>query len=265
LVLLVEDNEMNQLVASKMLTRLGYRFEIAGNGMEAVAAVQGQRYDAVLMDCQMPEMDGYEATVEIRRREAGGPRLPIIAMTAAAMDGDRERCLEAGMDDYITKPVRSDAVAEVLERWVASPAPETAGPATTAAGVTEPTSAPEPTPATSAPPVLDSDQLDVIRRIDDGDGTLLREIIDKFLTHAEAGRDELAGIIAEGDPHALERTAHRLRGAAANLGAVALAELCGELEARGRFGQLDDVAVLLPRFDDELARARDALLAELPR
>ncbi len=250
-VLLVEDNEMNQLVASKMLTRLGYRYDIAGNGMEAIAAIEAQRYDAVLMDCQMPEMDGYEATMEIRLREAGGRHLPIIAMTAAAMDGDRERCLEAGMDDYITKPVRSDAVAAVLERWVG------------AAPVAEPAAAP-PEAAPSDVRVLDADQLNVIRRLDDAEGTLLREIIDKFLTHAEAGRDELARIIAEGDPQALERTAHRLKGAAANLGAVAMADVCGELEARGRFGQLDDVASLLPRYDDELARARDALIAEIP-
>jgi CheY-like chemotaxis protein len=122
-ILLVEDNKVNQMVGSKVLQNLGYRYEIANNGLEAVQAFEARSYDAVLMDCQMPEMDGYEATGAIRRMEADTAavrRTPIIAMTAAAMEGDREACLASGMDDFITKPVRLEIVATVLARWVGS-------------------------------------------------------------------------------------------------------------------------------------------------
>jgi signal transduction histidine kinase/DNA-binding response OmpR family regulator len=117
-ILVVEDNAANLKVAVKMIERLGYRADVAGNGSEALDILSRVRYDAVLMDCQMPEMDGYEATREIRRMELDGGRLPIIAMTAGAMAGDRERCLAAGMDDYISKPVKLHIVAAVLERWL---------------------------------------------------------------------------------------------------------------------------------------------------
>jgi two-component system, sensor histidine kinase and response regulator len=116
--LIVEDNAANLKVAVRMVERLGYRADVAGNGSEALNALGQVRYDAVLMDCQMPEMDGYEATREIRRGEHDGRHLPIIAMTASAMAGDRERCLAAGMDDYISKPVKLHIVAAVLERWL---------------------------------------------------------------------------------------------------------------------------------------------------
>jgi two-component system, sensor histidine kinase and response regulator len=118
-VLLVEDNRVNQLVGSKVLENLGYSFTIANNGLEAVRAVQERHYHAILMDCQMPEMDGYEATAEIRRLEGADRHIPIIAMTAAAMEGDREKCIAAGMDDFITKPVRLEAISTALTRWVA--------------------------------------------------------------------------------------------------------------------------------------------------
>jgi len=117
-ILIVEDNAANLKVAVRMVERLGYRADVAGNGSEALHVLGQVRYDAVLMDCQMPEMDGYEATREIRRGEDGGRHLPIIAMTASAMAGDRERCLAAGMDDYISKPVKLHIVAAVLERWL---------------------------------------------------------------------------------------------------------------------------------------------------
>jgi hypothetical protein len=121
-ILLVEDNKVNQMVGSKVLQNLGYRYDIANNGLEAVRAFEAGSYDAVLMDCQMPEMDGYEATGAIRRLEADtdAVRTPIIAMTAAAMEGDREACLASGMDDFMTKPVRLEIVATVLARWVGS-------------------------------------------------------------------------------------------------------------------------------------------------
>ena len=117
-VLIVEDNAANLKVAMRMVERLGYRADEAGNGMEAVRVLDKMDYDAVLMDCQMPEMDGYEATRQIRRHEREGRHTPIIAMTASAMVGDRERCLAAGMDDYISKPIKLHVVAAVLERWL---------------------------------------------------------------------------------------------------------------------------------------------------
>src|SRR5579864_8963188 len=119
-VLVVENNAANLKVAMRMVQRLGYRAEVAGTGAEAIARLGQGDYDAVLMDCQMPEMDGYEATRRIRADEGTGRRVPIIAMTAAALSGDRERCLAAGMDDYISKPVKLHVVAAVLERWLAA-------------------------------------------------------------------------------------------------------------------------------------------------
>ena len=118
-VLLVEDNEVNQALAVAILAKLGYGADVAGDGRAAVAALADAAYGAVLMDCQLPVMDGYQATAEIRRMEEGDTRrTPIIAMTAGAIDGDREACLAAGMDDYITKPIAIAVVDQVLSRWV---------------------------------------------------------------------------------------------------------------------------------------------------
>jgi CheY-like chemotaxis protein len=129
-VLVAEDNPFNQKVAQYILEKLGVRVDLAGDGKEAVQMMSNFVYDLVFMDCQMPEMDGYEATGIIRRLNGPAARTPIIAMTAHAMPGDRERCTAAGMDDYLTKPVRADLVASALRRWVlgettaAVPAPE---------------------------------------------------------------------------------------------------------------------------------------------
>jgi two-component system, sensor histidine kinase and response regulator len=122
-VLVVEDNAINQLVARGLLDRLGFVADLAGNGHEALAALERNGYAAVLMDCQMPEMDGYTATAEIRRREAGQQHIPIIAMTAGALAGDEERCLAAGMDAYLPKPINSTQLESLLVRWVAESAP----------------------------------------------------------------------------------------------------------------------------------------------
>jgi CheY-like chemotaxis protein len=116
-VLVAEDNVVNQKVAVRMLQRLGCEAEVAVNGREALAALESISFDLILMDCQMPEMDGYQAATEIRRRESGPGRLPIIALTAHAIQGSREKCLEAGMDDYLSKPINPQTLSEMLRRW----------------------------------------------------------------------------------------------------------------------------------------------------
>ena len=126
LVLVVEDSPVNQIVAVRALERCGCRTELAADGHEALKALARNHYDAVLMDCQMPGLDGYAATAELRRRETDGRHTPVIAMTAHAMDGDRERCLQAGMDDYISKPMKHAILAGTLWRWLSRP-PETPG------------------------------------------------------------------------------------------------------------------------------------------
>ncbi|RMF64126.1 MAG: response regulator [Bacteroidetes bacterium] len=122
-ILVVEDNLVNQKVAVRHLERLGYGADVASNGQEALAALERTHYDLVLMDIQMPGMDGFEATARIREREQAGKRLPIIAMTANALEGERERCLEGGMDDYIAKPFKQEVLAQTLARWLTHHAP----------------------------------------------------------------------------------------------------------------------------------------------
>jgi two-component system sensor histidine kinase/response regulator len=245
-LLLVEDNSMNQLVATKLLGKLGYEVTVSANGLEALQSMADAEYDAVLMDCQMPEMDGYGATREIRRREGGTRHTPVIAMTAAAMQGDREACFAAGMDDYLTKPIRPDALAETLTRWI--------------------TADDKTTPATGAEPItsddaarLDAARLSILRDLDDGDGVLLASIADEFLAEAQRQLELLGEALAEGDPQTVERAAHSIKGSSANLGAARLAELTGHLEALGRAKALGGAATVFDDVTVELERVRVAL------
>ena len=120
LVLVAEDSQINQIVATRALERCGCHVHIASDGVEALDALMARRYDAVMMDCQMPNLDGYEATAELRRREHPGLHTPVIAMTAHAMDAERQRCLDAGMDDYISKPIRTAELKDALDRSIAA-------------------------------------------------------------------------------------------------------------------------------------------------
>ena len=256
-LLLVEDNAMNQLVATRLLSKLGYTVDVANNGRVALELFDRDRHLAVLMDCQMPEMDGYEATGELRRREQGSDaHVPIIAMTAAAMDGDREACLAAGMDDYLTKPIRTDALTETLDRWIIERA-EAPDPSSDAAPVSEG----EPTSPDAS--ILDDERLELLRGLDDGDGALLREIAHEYRTHASEQVVRMHEAMAEGDPETVERAAHSVKGSSANLGATRLTELCGRLEAFGRAGALGDVGTLVDEIDAEFARVCAALDTEL--
>jgi two-component system, sensor histidine kinase and response regulator len=119
-ILIAEDNLINQKVIQRMVQKLGYAVDLVANGQEVIDALSRLSYALIFMDCQMPEIDGFEACREIRKREVGGPRVPIVAITANAMKGDRERCLAAGMDDYVSKPFKQDDLRAVIDRWIGS-------------------------------------------------------------------------------------------------------------------------------------------------
>jgi CheY-like chemotaxis protein/HPt (histidine-containing phosphotransfer) domain-containing protein len=252
-VLVVEDNTVNQLVAREMVGKLGYDVDVVSDGREAVAAVAAGSYAAVLMDCHMPVMDGYAATRTIRGAgEADG--LPIIAMTAGAMDEDRERCLAAGMDDFLTKPVDLAALESALERWVALPPSDAAEPPGPAA--------PDPAvPDPAAPPALDEARLTVLRQLGPQDGLgLLPAAAEAFLDDVPSTLKELRhAMTTTPDRAAVRNAAHKLRGSAGNIGAAVAASLCAELEATGGGTEglelLDRLGAELDRVDAALRRA----------
>jgi CheY-like chemotaxis protein len=256
-VLLVEDNPVNQKVAVRMLEGLGHRVDVAGNGLEALAAVRRLPFDVILMDCQMPEMDGYAATAEIRRLEGAARRTPIIAMTANAMSGDRERCLASGMDDYLAKPVRVKELYAVLGRWIGWETDD--APAT---------STPEP-PAVAATPSADRIDAAVLDEVLEFAGvkgaSLVRELIDLFFQEAPTRLANLQGGVRDLDPDRVTRAAHAMKGGAGNLGAVRVASLCAQLERQGREGNLVGSEVLLAELEVELDAAREALRARVER
>jgi PAS domain S-box-containing protein len=245
-ILVAEDNPVNQKVAVKILERLGYRVEVADNGQEAVDACARTGYDALLMDCQMPIMDGFVATAKIREQEGEKRRTPIVAMTASAMAGDRERCLAAGMDDYVSKPISPESISEVLRRWIKRPGASLEAEAETEDGPSSP---------------LDQSVIEVLWSIDE-DGSLLREVIDTFLRIAPK---RLESLQAASDPAVIERTAHSFLGSCANLGALRMAELCAKLEQLGRGGSTEGAKELVAALEDDYRGVRRALEAEKER
>jgi PAS domain S-box-containing protein len=198
-VLLVEDNPVNQLVAARMLEQRGCSVDVAVNGLEGLEMSARRPYDLIFMDCQMPELDGYRTTERIREREGDGERTPIIAMTAHALKGDRERCLAAGMDEYLTKPVRARELDELLNRLTAR------------------------TTALADLPVFDPSELEAIGV--DSDDALRAELIALFVDQTREHVTQLGAAIAVEDWEAVERLAHSLKGSAALFGAVRLSAL----------------------------------------
>ena len=255
-LLLAEDNPVNQKVAATILERLGYRVDVAQNGLEALEALARNSYAAVLMDIQMPEMDGHEATVEIRRREAAlawrgeGHSTPIIAMTANAMQGDREKALASGMDDYLAKPVRQEELDEVLHRWV----PRENG------GIPD-DGAQEAAPGGNGGGVLDPEVLANLRDL--GDAELLTELAGMFFDDATSRLGELREAVEAGDAAGVERIAHTLKGSSGNMGAARMSAICAELQEVGGSGDLARAPGLLEELEEEYGRVRPALEREM--
>jgi two-component system sensor histidine kinase/response regulator len=252
-ILVAEDNVVNQAVAEGMLLRRGHPVQIARDGREAVQAVFDGDYAAVFMDCQMPEMDGYEATREIRRREGDGPHIPIIAMTAHSMKGDRERCLAAGMDDYVSKPLRAEALDAVLAQWVQPPSGDEGSNGAHASNGHAP----------EGP--LDLDALDRLRTelAGLGRGTGADPLIRQFIETTPPRVDAIAAAVERGDLDEIEREAHGLKGSSATLGAVRLAGVCAVLEQAGADGDLAGAITMVAELADAAEATRVALEASL--
>ncbi|MCC7493754.1 MAG: response regulator [Fimbriimonadaceae bacterium] len=277
-VLLAEDNHVNQKLAVRLLSKAGHTVQIAHNGREAVALFDdlADEFDLILMDIQMPELNGYEATAAIRQMEVSrGGHKPIIAMTAHAMKGDRERCLEAGMDGYVSKPIQAkDLLRVIAELGPARPTAAVNGaePAAPAASSAEPDLQPaepgvEP-PGLSEPPVpaAAADDLPVLainEAMDRfaGDCELARELLELFLDDLPRLHREVSAAAQAGDAVVLERAAHTLKGAVGNFGAKPAFAAAQRLEQLGRSGELREVDAALAALDVELERLRPALVA----
>lgn len=247
-ILLVEDNATNQKVASLMLQRLGYRADIAGNGLEAIAAVERQPYDVILMDVQMPEMNGLEATRCIRERWGSQTHHWIIAMTANAMSGDREACLAAGMDDYISKPIQLSEIARSLNRCqvVTVLEPSTMTP-----------------PSQPHVPALDTKVLRSLKEMIGNDDEIFADLINSYLQDAPTLLANIETAIRQQDAPELRQAAHTLKSTSASLGAKALAQQCKAIENLARNGNTDISSEQVAQLQTELAIVQEELARNL--
>jgi two-component system, sensor histidine kinase and response regulator len=236
-VLVAEDNAVNQKVALRQLERLGYPADAVGNGVEAVEVLSRIPYDLVLMDCQMPEMDGFDATRQIRKREQGMKRTPIVALTANAAPADRQRCLAAGMDDYLSKPVEERALAAVLEKWLGAQV--------------------EASPAFVES--LDPEVLDSLRELSGPSGNFLREVAELFLDDTPPRLQAIEMAVARGDAAELAMSAHALKSSAGNIGAKELHRIASSLERLGGDGSTEGASALARQLRAEYVRVERQL------
>jgi GAF domain-containing protein/CheY-like chemotaxis protein/HPt (histidine-containing phosphotransfer) domain-containing protein len=242
-ILVAEDNVVNQRLALRLLEKLGYRADVVANGLEAVEAVERQPYDLVLMDVQMPDMDGVQATQRILERWRDGDRPWIVAMTAEVMRGDREGFLAAGMNDYVAKPIRPQELIAAIARTPSRTRPVAAG------------------GAKSAGPPVDASVLDRLAESMGGDDAFVAELIDQFVTDSPALVAAARKGLEAGDADEVRRAAHTLKSNAATFGANELADRSSRLEAAAKAGQLEDGPARLEAIDEELGRVHAALRA----
>ncbi len=257
-VLLAEDHPVNQEVARAMLTKLGLRVDMAANGEEALVLNATRDYDLVLMDCQMPMMDGYQATAAIRAREAGGKRrVPIVALTANAMEGDSERCLAAGMDDYLAKPYSRMQLEAMLSRWLKvtpEEAPQEVGSPAADAAPLDAVDAAE-TEAEAVPPAINEGFFAQMRELDpDGGDALAQHILQVYLDSSLLPLSQIDTAIATQDAENLRLAAHALKSSSANVGADQLSALFRQLESCGREADLNQARELYSETRAEYER-----------
>jgi len=248
-LLVAEDNPVNQKVAVRYLERLGFRVDVAANGLEALEACARLPYNLIFMDCQMPEMDGFEATTAIRAWEeaTATPRIPIVALTAHAMAGERARCLASGMDDYLTKPLRLDELARVIQHWFQEPA--------MCPSPRDEFGSNQDTPQA----MLDLSTLQNLVELDDGGDGLLSEMIGIFREDTPRRIHDIVTAAAKGDALELSHAGHALKGGAGALGANAMRSFASDIEALGRSGSVDAGPNLAQRLEDLFQASLEAL------
>ena len=273
-VLLVDDNTMNQVLAEAHLSNLGCRTTVAGDGEAALAATAGTTFDLILMDCQMPVMDGLEATRRLREREHAGTHIPVVAMTANAMNSDRDDCLAAGMDDFLPKPYTKTELVAILERWLprhaASPSAAPPDPGGVADAAATPDAAVLGEEDPGLPPVLDKSTLRALIDSHPGGAALVARLLPLFW---ETGSQQIAQIqeaLETGDDETLIRAAHTLKSSSATLGAARLADIGKQIELAARTGQqtsqsagLAEQAVSARVAFDAARRAQSRFLEEV--
>jgi CheY-like chemotaxis protein/HPt (histidine-containing phosphotransfer) domain-containing protein len=243
-ILLAEDNLVNQKLTLGILKKQGHEVVVANNGHEAVELAQSEPFDVILMDLQMPEMDGFEATREIRAREAAlGGHIPIVALTAHALKGDRERCLGAGMDAYLSKPVRADELCEAIEQVAGA-----------AQSVSPQAAEPEGTSVVNWKEALEATQ---------ADRDLLRELVEIFLQDYPRLVEQARDALTTGDVRRLHWAAHTLKGSVRLFGAKTVSDLCQELETKAKAGKTSDAPGLLEHVEAELDTVDQCLRAYL--
>jgi len=249
-ILLADDNATNQKIAILLLRKMGYSADVASNGVEVVEAVRRQFYDVVLMDVQMPEMDGLEATAVIRDELPKERQPRIIAMTANAMEGDRELCLAARMDDYVAKPIRVGELQNALERCMPSVPPMETTP---------------DKPVEADQPLLDERIWSQLREVEKSDPGIVADLFRVFRAEAPGILLDVKEAVAAGDADALKKSAHKLKGSSGNMGMLRLAALSAELERRARAGSLDSAGDLSAAAEREYQVACEVVYAELAK
>ena len=264
-LLLAEDNVVNQKVAIRMLETLGYQVDVAANGREAVKAVTQTPYAGILMDCQMPEMDGFEATVAIRKQE-GSSSVPIIAMTANAMQNDRENCLAVGMNAFLSKPVKLQDLKSILEKWIPRNSGTDQNQRTTEVANAE-TLTTIPEPVSSGPsslPPLDPTTLADLRQLGgENDPGFVATVVEQFLQDSEIHVAGIQHAIEENNGDSLRKVAHALKGCSRIIGAHPLSEIAFQLEEMGQTQDLAEAEDVFKVLRSEFERVQAALQAEL--